>query len=39
MTDLIDLNLSHFDMCLDLLEFWSQWELLQLIENDGEVGT
>ena len=38
MADLVDLNLSRFDMCLDLLEFWSRWELLHLIENDDEIG-
>jgi hypothetical protein len=37
--DLIDLNLSRIDMRLDFLDFRSQWELLQLVENNIEVGT
>ena len=38
MPDLVDLNLSRHDMHLDLLDFWSLWELLQLVENDSEIG-
>ena len=38
MPDLINLDLSRFDMRLDLLNFRSLWELLQLVENDSEIG-
>ena len=25
-------------MCLDLLDLWSLWKFLELIESDGEIG-
>ena len=39
MLHLIDLYLSCLDVRLDLLDFYSLWELFQLIENDNMIST
>lgn len=39
MPDLVDLDLGQFDMRGDLFNFWSPWEIFQLVnKNNGNIG-